>query len=274
MNRYALITGATGGLGKAFCVECAKRGYNLMLTDISHDKLEKLANCLKSAYKVNVEVFVCNLMKLSERKALYKKLDETGKELFLTINIAGLDYEGGIETLNSNKISRVLRINTESTLDITRYSATSNHSSDYYIINVASMAGFYPMPLKALYSASKRAIIQFSIAVREEIRHKGGHVTVLCPAGLRTNAKVRASIEAQGLMGDLTTVDTGIVAYKTIEKAFQDKVKYIPGLINVLIVGFSSLIPETIKAKYVYKRWATARSKKDTDSYKDNKVLY
>jgi len=262
MGNYTLITGATGGLGKAFAVECASRGQNLILTDLSKEKLGTLAKSLALKHSIDVKTISCDLMKVEEREKLFEELNSFKAELYMTINVAGLDFEGGVETLNSKKISKVIRINTEATLDITRFVSTIEHSGDFYIINVASMAGFYAMPLKALYSASKRAIIQFSLAVREEIREKGGHILVLCPAGLRTTRKVRESIEAQGIMGKLTTVELGTVVYQTLNRALMDKPKYVPGWINVLIVGFSSLAPETVKARYCYKRWKDAHRKK------------
>jgi len=261
MKPYTLITGATGGLGKAFAVECAARGQNLVLTDISESKLLQLAECLSRTYRVDIQVFPCNLMEQPERLALFVFLEIIGAEPNVTINVAGLDFEGGVETLNSDKLVRVLRVNTEASLDITRHVATLNHSERFYIINVASMAGFYPMPLKAIYSASKRAIIQFSLAVREEIRDKGGNILALCPAGLRTNTKVIKKIDSQGVMGRLTTIDLGKVVSKTLDRASMGRPIYVPGTINVLLNTLAKLFTETLKAKIVYLRWKGANAK-------------
>ena len=275
MKAYTLITGATGGLGKAFAVACAEQGHNLILTDISNEKLEILGESLKARYKTDILWAVCNLMEQEAREKLFKQLDALAGEIRFTINVAGLDFEGGVETLNSSKVSRVMRVNTEATLDITRYSAATKHSDAFYIINVASMAGFYPMPLKALYSASKRAIIQFSLAVREEIKEKNGHITVLCPAGLRTNAKVINKIESQGLMGRLTTIDTGKVVVRVLKCVRRGRPILIPGLINVLIVHFSRLVPDITKARFVFKRWRDAQVKYQKQRLpKGREVLY
>ncbi len=275
MKTYTLITGATGGLGKAFAVACAEQGHNLILTDISNEKLEILAESLKARYKTEILWAACNLMDQESRESLFKQLDGLDGELGYTINVAGLDFEGGVETLNSSKVSRVMRVNTEASLDITRYAASARHSGAFYIINVASMAGFYPMPLKALYSASKRAIIQFSLAVREEIKDKNGHITVLCPAGLRTNAKVIEKIDSQGIMGRLTTVETGKVVARALKCARRNRAILIPGLINMLIVNVSRLVPDITKARYVFKRWSDANNKETKQRlHKGREVLY
>lgn len=260
-KKYTLITGATGGLGKAFTVECANLGHDLFLTDLDEVKLKNLAISLMSTYSINVEFFECNLTDIDERQCLFTKIEEVNLELSMVINVAGLDYEGEVESLSSQMISTVIRLNTEATLDITRFVASMVHKSDFYIINVASMAGFFSMPLKAMYAASKRAIIQFSLAIREELRSKGGHVLALCPSGLRTMPKVIASIDSQGIVGSISTVETGKVAHLTIKKALKNKSIYIPGVINALLVSLSKLIPDIIKAKIIYKRWSVSRSK-------------
>ena len=261
MKTYTLITGACGGLGKAFSVECAKLGLNLFLTNLDSSKLCTLSKSLKSTYDVNVTYFPCNLTDLKEREGLFQKIKSLNINIFMTINVAGLDYEGEIASLSSEMISTVIRLNTEAILDITRFIVSSSHPSDFCIINVASMAGFFSMPLKAIYSASDRAIIQFSLAIREEVKRDGGHVLALCPSGLMTMPKVIASIESQGFMGRITTIDTGRVAHIKIKKALKNSANYIPGIINVLIVAFSNLVPDIIKAKIIYKRWSVTRAK-------------
>ncbi len=261
MTKYTLITGASGGLGKAFAVECAQLGHNLIITDLNKEKLKGLSKTLKSTYSIDVIYFACDLTNIHQRQSLFAKIQKLNVELFLTINVAGLDYEGGLKSLTSDMISTIIRLNTEATLDITRFAASQKHSGNYYIINVASMAGFFSMPLKAIYAASKRAIIQFSIAIREEIKSSGGHVMALCPSGLRTMPKVIASIESQGFFGRITTVNTGTVAHKTIIKAMRGQAKYVPGIVNILAVLFASIIPECIKTKIIFKRWEATRKK-------------
>lgn len=261
MKKYTMITGATGGLGKAFVVECAKLGHSLFVTDLSFDKLELLANSITSTYNVDVITWACNLQNVDDRKKMFLKIDELDIDLYMTINVAGLDYEGGIDTLDSDKISTMMRVNTEATLDITRFVAQKSHSSDFYIINVASMAGFFSMPLKSIYAASKRAIIQFSFAIREEIRSRKGHLLVLCPSGMKTMPEVTASIESQGFMGEITTLETGTIVHRTIKKALRDKPKFIPGVINMILVGISKIVPDIIKAKLIYRRWEMTRSR-------------
>jgi len=272
MKQYTLISGATGGLGGAFVLDAARRGHDLLLTDTSEEKLHELAKSIMGAYAINVLTFTCNLTEIKEREGLFNYINENGIELFLTINVAGLDYEGETVLLTSEKISTIIKLNVESTLDICRFVAANNALKNFYIINVASMAGFYPMPYKATYSASKAAILSFSLALRQEIKNDGGHVLALCPSGLRTNPSVCEKIDSQGFLGRITTIDTSIVARKTINKALKNRSHFIPGSVNQFLVGISSILSRDAKAKLIHKRW-TSNLKKSVHSSRSMHIL-
>jgi uncharacterized protein len=257
MKTFTLITGANGGLAYEFTLDCARRGHNLLLTDISKKNLDALAEKLHAAYGVDILTFACDLTDLAQRQKLFAYIKDHDIALYMTINIAGLDFEGETVALTSENIATLIRLNVESTFDICRFVSTTNTLDDFYIINTASLAGFYPMPYKASYSASKSAVMLFSLALREEIRNCGGHVTVLCPSGLRTNPIVCQKIDSQGFMGQITTVSTTVVARKTIDKALKNRAKYVPGFINQFLLSLSSIVPKTTKAKIIHKRWTS-----------------
>lgn len=259
MEKYTLITGAAGGLGGAFTLECVNRGHNLLLTDTANSKLKELVEYISVKTEADIKYFLCDLTDINHRKDLFKFIEKNDIDINMAINVAGLDYEGLINTLSSDKIATMCRLNLESTYDINRF-IMSNHKSDkYHIINTASLGGFYPMPFKALYAASKSAVIQFSLALREEAKGKG-NITVLCPAGLRTTPELCKKIDSQGLMGKITTIDINKVAKSTISKVYKNKPIYVPGYINRVMLGISSILPKTLRARIVYKRWSTRKA--------------
>lgn len=260
MKNYAFVSGAAGGLGRAFAVECARRGYNLYLTDIDAKRLSPLAESLSSAYGIDVITHACDLSDITSRNRLFADIAARQIEIVLDCNIAGMGYETSFAKFDSDMISRTIRTNVEATFDVARFCANMPHEGKFYIVNVASLAGFFSMPLMQIYSASKRSIIHFSLAIREELRHAGGHVTVLCPAGMRTNKQVSAKIDSQGFMGRITTLDTGKIASRTIDRVLRNRPVYIPGIVNRILLFAGSLVPDTIKARLIMKRWA-ARAK-------------
>ena len=135
------------------------------------------------------------------------------------------------------------------------------HDPTFRIINVASLAAFSPMPAKATYAASKRFLLDFSLALREEVRELGATVTVLCPAGMPTTADCIHAIEAQGWLGQITTQDTGSVASETLNRALKGRALYIPGAINQALRLLGSLVPASFAAALVGSRWSAARHK-------------
>jgi short-subunit dehydrogenase len=251
-NMRAAISGATGGLGKAFAVECASRGWDLFLTDLSKEALDLLAGGLRSSYGVKVQTYPCDLTDAYSRTELFEALRRDPMYISMLINVAGTDYEGPFFEQNSEHIRTIIRLNIEGTLVMTsellRY---RDPLMAFRIINVASLAAFFPMPAKATYAASKRFLLDFSLALREEVRSMGATVTVLCPAGMPSNPDVTRAIESHGLMGLITTVNTGRAANEAINAALAGKPVVIPGLVNRMLPILAGMIPPGLVVRII-----------------------
>jgi short-subunit dehydrogenase len=265
-KKIAFITGAAGGLGKAFAVECASRGWDMALVDQNRPALESLARGLRCGYDVQVWDFICDLTDPLQRNQMLERIQKEGLRFNLLINVAGVDYEGPFSNLTSDQIQKVLRLNIEATLEITHALLPLRNPADSFrIINVSSLAAFYPMPVKATYAASKRFLLDFSLALREELRPMGVTVTALCPAGMPTNAECIEAIEAQGWVGQLTTVDVGRVANQTLNAAMNGRAVVIPGAVNRVIQAVGSAIPPALIARLIVRRWSSVRQKRALD---------
>jgi len=264
---YVMVTGAAGGLGKAFAVECASRGWNLVLTDLRADALDPLAASLSATYGIQVQVQACDLTDPASRTALFDWIKFWGLSFWVLVNVAGLDYEGLFYECTRTQIRTILRLNIEGTLEMTH--ALLDFRDPYAafrIIHVASLAAYFPMPVKATYAASKRFLLDFSLALREEVRPLGATVTVLCPAGLPTTPECIRAIEAQGLMGQLTTQNTGAVAAETLDAALRGRAVVIPGALNQVLRGLGSLVPPRLVARLVASRWMIAHQKRSLEA--------
>lgn len=261
------ITGAAGGLGKAFAVECASRGWDLFLTDARAGELETLAQSLRAGYGVKVACLACDLANPAERAGLFEQLKAGGQRFSLLINVAGVDFEGPFYERSDEQIRTIIRLNIEGTLAMTHgMLALREPLAQFRIINVASLAAFYPMPVKATYAASKRFLLDFSLALREEIRSQNASVTVLCPAGMPTNAECIRAIEAQGLAGLLTTLDVGRVANQTLDAALAGRAVVIPGAVNRALQALGSLAPAGLVAGLIGSRWSAVRRKREVEA--------
>ncbi len=259
MKNYILITGATGGLGKAFAVECASRGWDVFLTDLRPEPLALLADALRCTYSVQVRRQACDLTDPAQRVALLEAARSEQIRFSALINVAGGDHEGLFCEQTSAQIRSIVRLNIESTIEMTHALLRLRDTSETFrIINVASLAAFYPMPYKATYAASKRFLLDFSLALGQELAGQGVTVTALCPAGLPTTPACIAAIEAQGLMGQLTTQNIGAVAACTLDAALSGRSVVIPGLLNRLLRAASALVPPALIARLVRRRWGAA----------------
>ncbi len=269
MKTLIAITGATGGLGKAFAVECASRGWNLFLTDLRPEPLDTLATSLRNTYGVKVITQACDLTEPPSRAALFESIRADHLRFWGLINVAGIDFEGPFYEQTCQQIRTIVRLNVEGTLEMTRALLEYRDPlTTFRIINVASLAAFYPMPVKATYAASKRFLLDFSLALREEVRPIGATVTVLCPAGLPTTRECIEGIEAQGWIGQLTTQDVGSVANATLDCALAGRAVYIPGWINRVLQALGSLLPSSLVAALIGSRWKSARDKRFSPSQK------
>jgi len=94
MKSCVLISGATGGLGKAFAVECASRGYDLYLTDLCAEPLAVLETALRRTYDVEVRSRSCDLTEPAQRASLFEKLRAERVRFWALVNVAGTDHEG------------------------------------------------------------------------------------------------------------------------------------------------------------------------------------
>ena len=118
------------------------------------------------------------------------------------------------------------------------------------------MVSGYPMPYFALYSATKRALVQFFSALRVELKGQGVKVTTVLPGGMPTRKDVCEQIKGQGLWGKIATKSPAYVAEKSLRAVGKNKRVYIPGLVNKLMAFFTKLIPLSWKMHFIAKRWS------------------
>ena len=263
MHSLYLITGAAGGLGKAFAAECASRGWDLLLTDLSADRLADLAGGLERSYGVEVRYRAADLTQAASRADLFDWAAREGLRFRGLINVAGLDHEGMFLERRSEEITGILRLNIESVLLMTHaILPCRDHRLRFRIINVSSLGAYYAMPVKATYAASKRFLLDFSLALGNELRDENVAVTVLCPAGLPTTQACIEAIEAQGLMGQLTTVNVGRAAHEAVEAALRGRAVVVPGFLNRLLLFLSGLLPAASVAEIIGTRWRLAHQRR------------
>ena len=251
---YTFISGATGGIGKAFTVACAKKGYNLFLTGRSIEKLTALKEYLLKEYGVLVEIFACDLTSPSSRQSMIDYIDENKICFDRIINVAGVDTQKAFMDYTPEKVSFQLRVNVEATVCLT-HALLKRRESKTEVITIASMSGASPMPYFALYSATKALLINLFTSLHYELKKDGVKVTVVMPGGVPTRPDIIEDIKGQGLWGKLSSKTPEFVAEKSLKKVKKNKVKYIPGAFNRFLNLVMKVVPKKIVLTFIANRW-------------------
>ena len=254
-KQYTLITGATGGLGVAFCHACARRGEHLLLTGRREEKLQDLRRLLTEKYpEIEIEIYAANLAEKQGRYALKSQIIKDGKTIFRLINVAGADIQKAFCKYDEEKINFQCQVNFQAAVELCHF-ALSQKGESLKIINISSVSGIYPMPYFAIYSATKSALVSFSMALREEVKGQGVNVTAVLPGAMPTREDVKEQIKGQGLWGKLAVKSPQEVAEKSLIASDKNQGKYIPGFFNNVMNIFTKLIPLPLKLKFIAKRW-------------------
>ena len=258
---WAAITGASGGLGRSFALACARRGYDLCLADRPGTGLQDLARRLSSG-GTRVRTLECDLAGDEGRSAFLALAGDSSRPLGLLVNNVGMGVNGLFDTLPFEAARAAVELNIGTTLALTHGLVPSLASTPgSRIITVASLAAFYPMPLFAVYSSTKAFLLNWSLALRQELADIGIGVTVLAPGGMYTNEETREKVKTQGLSGRLSTMEPDRVAEFALDAAGRGKAIAIPGLFNKFLWLAGSRAPRLFVAASIKARWEKAMAK-------------
>ncbi len=184
---WALITGASGGLGQEFARALAERGNDLVLVARSGNVMEALAAGLRERDGVQVVVLPTDLSEEANRNDLARTLADRGIQIGILVNNAGFATIGPVAQAGSDRLNDEISLNCTAVAHLTNLLLPSMLAAGYgRIINVASTAAFQPIPTMAVYAATKAFVLSFSQALWHELRGTGVRVLALCPGSTDT----------------------------------------------------------------------------------------
>lgn len=258
-NSYTLITGACGGLGRAFVELLLDSGENLVLIGTSQAKLAKLEqDFAQSLSKVKYQTFVMNLADSNSIDSLISFLNSKGIVVGRLINNAGLIIEGDFERHSEGEIIDTIKVNCEGTLALTlKLLKNRDVCRRFEILTVASLASRFAIPHMGIYAATKSFLVSAMLALAEELKDKNVVVSTICPGAMATTDAMRDSIKSMGLGGKLSCVDTAKVA-KAGLKALKKKKRLVTvggfnKFLNTASAPFSRVFMSKIAGKIYYK---------------------
>ena len=239
-----LITGASSGIGEVFARKLAARGNNLLLVARSEDKLITLCNELGRSKSIRAQYVTLDLSERDAPARLFAEAQNRGLEIDFLINNAGFGSMGEFTKLDLDHELNMIELNVRSLVELTHgFLVPMRERKRGSIINVASTAGFQPVPFMATYAATKAFVLSFSEALAEENRPFGIKIMALCPGVTETNFFEAAKIQrppARIAQTPEAVVDTALRALA------RGKSSVISGWTNFIMVQSERLTPRSV----------------------------
>jgi short-subunit dehydrogenase len=250
--RYALVTGASMGLGKVFAQALAARKQNVVLVARSGDKLERLADELRTVHGILAESVTADLAISGAGQQLAGQVRERGMQIDLLVNNAGFGFQGQFWTLSPERQLEMMRLNNEVVVELTNCLLPAMiEARRGGIINISSMAGMQPIPYASLYSATKAFLTTFSMALEREIGRYGIRVVTVCPGRLRPNPEESPDPERKKFPGGEQA--PGDVVAATLKMLDGGGGLLVPGLMNKFANLAERFFPRRLVAKAIGK---------------------
>lgn len=248
-QKYAVVTGASRGLGRAFAEELAARNIPTVLVSSNHG-ISEFCEQLRQTYQTDSEYVVADLTREEDILSAAEEINAK-YEVFLLVNNAGLGGSQAFENTEVERIRRIIGLNVMATSLLTRQLLPNLlRQGNSFVLNVSSMAAHTPIGYKMVYPASKAFVNAFSFGLRAEFKNRGLSVSVVCPGAMATSEGIRKRIEKQGFFGKLTLVSPEKVARKSISQTFRGKREI---LVNPVSYFFSQIVPERIRTSLLTK---------------------
>ncbi|MBK0039401.1 SDR family oxidoreductase [Enterococcus sp. S52] len=245
-NKIALVTGASSGIGKEYSKELAAKGSDLILVARSKDKLEVLANELRTTYGVNSYFLVSDLSKPGAAIEVADKVKALGLNVDILINNAGFGSHGKFQEDSMDQYRQMVELNITSVMDMTaQFLPYMQHKQEGIIVNVSSFLAFYPFPYMGVYAATKAFVLSFSESLWAENRHLGIRVLALCPGATKTG--FFDVVGTSDMPGGVTGTPQSVVrtAFRGLER---NRTYVVDGIKNYLIANSSRFVTRKFMA--------------------------
>lgn len=247
MTEYALITGASKGIGKSIALLLAKAGYNLLLVARSEKDLQELSALLQKEYGIQAAYLPADLSENGAAEKVAGWCSSYTSELSILINSAGYGVWGVFTDLPLSDQMNMLQLNINAVVELTHHLLPLlKQQKQAYILNISSTAAYQALPSFSLYAASKTFILNYSRAIRYELQHSSVSVSCLCPGPTDTAFASRAGLDAFADLAEKFNMLPEEVAQSGLKGMFSKKAEIIPGFMNKISSFFAGHLPKAL----------------------------
>lgn len=248
-EKFVLITGAGSGLGRCIALEFARKGYSLALASLLANELEAVKKEIEAKYAtISVKILAVDLLKTDAHQTIAQWIDDENIYLHGLVNNVGFGYAGEYEKTDNGFLNKLLQLNVILTNNLTHILAPKLLANKpAFILNVASMAAYFSLPYKTVYSASKAFVLSFSKALRQEFKEKGVNVSCITPGPMVTNDEVRERIKHIGWRKHITNIaEPETIAAIAVNGVLANKAVILPTFSDKLNVTLKAIIPSPL----------------------------
>jgi len=249
---YALITGASKGIGKSMAEELAKKGHPVLLIARSEDLLKEYANKLSDQYKVATAYLAIDLSNRNAAAATFDWCNSNHYSVDMLINNAGYGLNGLLEDYTLQEHLDMMQVNMTSLVELTYlFLPSMKKLPKAYIGNIASGAAYQAVPGLNIYAATKAFVLSFSRGLAYELRNTSVSVSCVCPGSTDTQFAQRANVinEKALKLAKKFNMDPAEVASIGVEGILEGKKEIVPGFVNKMAKVLANVLPDSLLEK-------------------------
>jgi uncharacterized protein len=243
---YALITGASKGIGLEIAEELARRKINVLLVARSEAPLKLEADRLSRTYGVESDWLSLDLSSSLGAREILEWCQKKDYQVQMLVNNAGYGLSGPFEKYSTEEDVNMMQVNMVAPVQLCKvFLPMLRQQPNAHILNISSSAAYQAVPLLTLYAATKSFLLSFSRGLRQELRDSGIQVTCVCPGATDTGFANRAMISKKGLKtAEKVNMSPDAVAKIAVSAMLAGKAEVITGLLNKLTASMVWLLPK------------------------------
>lgn len=250
-NTFALITGASKGIGLAIARELAARGNNILLVSRTEETLSRAASEIREKFGVRADYLPVDLSLVQSAQKVYDWCGQKGYTVSILVNNAGYGLSGKFEGYRTEDHLGLMQINMVTPVElISLFLPSLKSQKKSYILNIGSSSAYQSVPYLSMYSASKAFVVSFSRGLKYELRNSNVVLTVVSPGVTDTEFVVRANVPEKGRKAaDKVSMTPEAVARIAVNSLFKEKTEVLTGFLTKLTVFFVKLLPKKFSEK-------------------------